>query len=117
MLSVNPHLEFHGSGPKGQIIIEPTFFPNFSPDTCHFWVGKQSLKKWKGMAKEELDDQIIADSKRFAEGRRKTDEDADSSEPPKPKSNGVISSNDEKSRSKRKKAFLEEEVTVVDSSW
>ena len=74
------------------------------------------------MAKEELDDQIIADSKRFAEGRLKPDEDAESIDLPKSKSNGVGSSgsssgSDEKRHKKRKKAFQEEEVTVVDSSW
>ena len=69
------------------------------------------------MAKEELDDQIIADSKRFAEGRLKPDEDAESIDLPKSKSNGVGSGSDEKRHKKRKKAFQEEEVTVVDSSW
>ena len=98
------------------------FFPHFSSEAIKFWVGKQSLKRWKGMAKEELDDQIIADSKRFAEGRLKPDEDAKSIDLPKSKSNGVGSSgsssgSDEKRHKKRKKAFQEEEVTVVDSSW
>lgn len=36
-----------------------------SSDAPKFWVGKQSLRKWKSIAKEELDDVMIAESRRL----------------------------------------------------
>ena len=40
-------------------------FGCYSPDVINYWAGKNSLKRWRAIAKEELHDKIVSESDQF----------------------------------------------------
>ena len=102
-------------------------FSFLSPGVLNYWVGKQSLKRWKAIAKEELDEKIIGEADLFYKDQqpeKRVDPDAEQAHPdavqtdpsediPMTSQNG---DEGKQRRSQRRKGY-EDGITVSSNNW